>query len=115
MGGRSRLFLHQIATATQTEVINLTQVMPYNATLIQFSLASLNAPDPADELQIGKVSVVDPALNVTLRTFTPGEAGVTDFVCTERFEFRRGDTFTAVFANSADTTVGFEAVFKEVD
>jgi hypothetical protein len=111
---RTRLQIWDKAEATKTGTIAIAHVLPFHATLLQFSSNVDGTPDPVDVLSVIKTSGTDPLLDVLIRLITPSDDGQY-IICNEHFQFLKGDTLTVTYPNTADDDVGFEAIFKEGD
>lgn len=115
MSGRSRIWQSAIAEEGQAETIALSYVLPFNATLLQWSLSLSAVPTTDNLFTIVKESVVDPALNVTVYEACPTTDGLSEYICNGQIEFRKGDTVTVTFLNEDDLGCGVELCFTEGD
>lgn len=115
MAGRSRLFVQGEATLGSQETVDVQFPLPFNATFLQILIKLSSIPTTAGVVTLKKVSVSGPLLDVIIRTYDPVAGLFTDFICTDYYEFRKGDTMVITYANPDDLGVGIECVLKEGD
>jgi len=112
--GRSRLDVTGFSSAPNHDPIDIDKVMPFNATLLQFSINYNGGdPDPADVLTVWKVDGNNPNIAPIFRVFNVGVDQTSIILCNERFELLKGQHFRVTAGNGADRDIGFEAIFEE--
>jgi len=113
MATRSRLVFRALCEAGQQETINLLEVLPYNATLLQIGIKLGAAPALAGVFTITKVSAIQPAYDVEIFAEDPMIGSITDYCVLCDTEFLFNDSVQATYANADDLDVGLELIFKE--
>jgi hypothetical protein len=115
MGNRSRLFYHARCEIGQTQTIALLETLPFNATLLQFSISLGAVPVTAAQFTITKISRVGPWLNIVIFDENLFVGGITNTLVPCDIEFLFNDQIQAAFANPDDQDVGLELIFREGD
>jgi hypothetical protein len=112
---RSRLQVFALALDGQAETIAIDYLLPYNCTLIQFSVTfgSIPLAAPFRALTIIRQNSLSALFNTVIRSFVPAEVGATSIVCTETAEFMKSDHVLVDYDNIDDHDVGLELIFKE--
>lgn len=114
MGNRSRLVYRAKCDVGQSETIDLTETLPFNATLLQISIKLASAVTSAI-FRIWKDSVAGAQWDVDIFEEDPSIGGITDYVVTCDTEFLLNDKVRATFSNPQNVNVGLELIFREGD
>jgi hypothetical protein len=112
MAGRARLYFSQSAAAGQAQTINLQEVLPYNATLLQITVSIAAVPVTDEPVYVRRIAAFGP---VPIRTTNPFEDGWSDMLCLGAWEFRKDDRIAVIYNNTDDQDVHVEVVFREAD
>lgn len=110
---RARRWYADDAAYGAQQTIAINAVLPYNAELLQWSIAFSNVPTTSESLIITRDNVRGPLWDVDIVTWDPSIAGVLNFQCNEIWQFAKGDAIVVTYANTDDYGVGFEVVFRE--
>ena len=106
MPGKSRWFFDDTAGVGLGETISIVETLRINAELIQWSWHAGLQPVAGDLIEIKKG-------NLVIVTLDPADLGLTDIVCDNVWQFRRGDVVSMTYTNTDDQNVEAELIFRE--
>lgn len=111
--GRSRIPVRAYATLGAAQTIAIDFTVPFNCTLLQFSIDYSATPNAADTIQISKISGADARISPIFRIFLNGANGWANIICNEYFELMKNDRLIITAGNGDDLDVGAEAILQE--
>jgi len=117
MGNRSRLVYVGDVVAGLGQSITISEILPFNATLIQISVFWSGAPITPSPISIFRVISTPqfPVQSFLIKEIDPTIAPQAWIICNDTFEFRRNDLVILQFANLDDINAVIEVIFKEAD
>jgi len=113
MSARSRIWQHAETVEGQQETISLLFELPFNATLLQWSIAFSDIPSATEFLTITKISRLGSQYDVTIAEYCPQTDQLAEYLCNPKTEFMKGDSVEVIYANTDDLTIGVELCFTE--
>jgi hypothetical protein len=99
--------------------LSLTEVLPFNATLLQLTAKFDSSPTETEDLVAIKVSGVNAAYDIVFGTLDIASIGSPpdplNLFCDDRVEFLKGDSIQITYPNTDTVNIGLEVIFKEAD
>ena len=108
-----RLWINKKVDAGSGFALAVMQVLPFNATLEQWFMNFQSLPVFTDKIIITKISALGLVYNIDLIQREAATMGGKNIICTEKWEFKKGDSLSVFFANQDNIGVSFECVFSE--
>lgn len=93
----------------------LDKVLPFNATLLQYSARVQGAVVASFSCVVTKVSVIETAYDVVIFSWDPTLLDSDDIICNDHWEYLKGDHVTITSANPDGLIIGHELIFKEAE
>lgn len=111
---RSRLTYR--AHQTTATLKQISEELPFNATLLQIIMRFQGAIVSSESVTIWKASGVDAVYNALVKSYDPSITEAEYVPCLEmNVEYLKGDTVGVEFQNTDLLIVGYELIFKEGD
>ena len=112
---RTRRFYYASTVALQAEQINFSEIIPFNAEILQFNI-HIGLAFLERVVTLFVESAQGPAFNYTILSWYPRTQITDDLVCSGHgWQLRKGDTLRCTYVNTSDIDTGMQIIIKEGD
>lgn len=112
---RARLIYRQEILVGSGNPLALDEILPFNATLLQWHFRLSTLPLTDEAFTVVKFSPVSGNYNIGLASVNPFEDQIFEFIEACHWQFLVGDHLLVNYANTDDITVTFEGIFGGAD